>query len=141
MAKQVQDAYIVAATRTPVGKAPRGMFRTARPDTLLAHVLARAAAAVPSVADVERVRGAIFRVARGALYGGRGVPAAAAAAAPRALAVLVGARVEGVDSGAAAAVAEGERAVAAAVAACQHACRLRRRRWPALGWPGCRLRA
>ena len=28
MAKQVQEAYIVAATRTPVGKAPRGMFRT-----------------------------------------------------------------------------------------------------------------
>ncbi len=27
MTKQVQEAYIVAATRTPVGKAPRGMFR------------------------------------------------------------------------------------------------------------------
>src|SRR5688500_10859911 len=39
MAKQVQDAYIVAATRTPVGKAPRGMFRNVRPDDLLAHVL------------------------------------------------------------------------------------------------------
>ena len=26
MSKQVQEAYIVAATRTPVGKAPRGMF-------------------------------------------------------------------------------------------------------------------
>ena len=26
MSKQVQDAYIVAATRTPIGKAPRGMF-------------------------------------------------------------------------------------------------------------------
>ena len=34
MAKQVQDAYIVAATRTPVGKAPRGMFRNTRPDDL-----------------------------------------------------------------------------------------------------------
>ena len=39
MAKQVQDAYIVAATRTPVGKAPRGMFRNTRPDDLLAHAL------------------------------------------------------------------------------------------------------
>jgi acetyl-CoA acyltransferase len=35
----VQDAYIVAATRTPVGKAPRGMFKNVRPDDMLAHVL------------------------------------------------------------------------------------------------------
>ena len=39
MSKQVQDAYIVAATRTPVGKAPRGMFRNTRPDDMLAYVL------------------------------------------------------------------------------------------------------
>lgn len=39
MIKQAQDAYIVAALRTPVGKAPRGMFRTVRPDDMLAHVL------------------------------------------------------------------------------------------------------
>src|SRR6185369_12050210 len=39
MTKQVQDAYIVAATRTPVGKAPRGMFKNVRPDDMLAHVL------------------------------------------------------------------------------------------------------
>ena len=39
MSKQIQDAYIVAATRTPVGKAPRGMFKTVRPDDMLAHVL------------------------------------------------------------------------------------------------------
>ena len=39
MSKQVQDAYIVAATRSPVGKAPRGMFKNVRPDDLLAHVL------------------------------------------------------------------------------------------------------
>ena len=38
MSKPIQDAYIVAATRTPVGKA-RGMFRNTRPDDLLAHVL------------------------------------------------------------------------------------------------------
>ncbi len=36
---QLQDAYIVAATRTPVGKAPRGMLRTTRPDDMLAHVI------------------------------------------------------------------------------------------------------
>ncbi|MGH8213609.1 MAG: acetyl-CoA C-acyltransferase [Rhodanobacteraceae bacterium] len=39
MTHQVQDAYIVAAVRTPVGKAPRGVFRNTRPDDLLAHVL------------------------------------------------------------------------------------------------------
>ena len=38
MSKQIQDAYIVAAARTPVGKA-RGVFRNTRPDDLLAHVL------------------------------------------------------------------------------------------------------
>ena len=38
MSKQMQDAYIVAATRTPVGKAPRGMLRNVRPDDMLAHV-------------------------------------------------------------------------------------------------------
>ena len=47
MAKQVQDAYIVAATRSPVGKAPRGMFRNVRPDDLLAHVLKATLAQVP----------------------------------------------------------------------------------------------
>ncbi len=34
MTKQVQEAYIIAATRTPVGKAPRGMFRNTHPDDL-----------------------------------------------------------------------------------------------------------
>src|SRR6185503_6074881 len=49
MTKQVQDAYIVAAVRTPVGKAPRGMFRNVRPDDMLAHVLKGALAQVPNV--------------------------------------------------------------------------------------------
>ena len=44
MSKQVQDAYIVAATRSAVGKAPRGMFKNVRPDDLLAHVLKAALA-------------------------------------------------------------------------------------------------
>jgi acetyl-CoA acyltransferase len=49
MSKQVQDAYIVAAVRTPVGKAPRGMFRHVRPDDLLAHVLKGVLAKVPGL--------------------------------------------------------------------------------------------
>src|SRR5687768_12688844 len=49
MARQIQDAYIVAAVRTPVGKAPRGMFRNVRPDDLLAHVLRGAMARVPGL--------------------------------------------------------------------------------------------
>jgi acetyl-CoA acyltransferase len=49
MSKQVQEAYIVAATRTPVGKAPRGMFRNTRPDDLLAHVLKSVLAQAPTL--------------------------------------------------------------------------------------------
>jgi acetyl-CoA acyltransferase len=49
MVKQVQDAYIVAAVRTPVGKAPRGMFRNVRPDDMLAHVLKSALAQCPGL--------------------------------------------------------------------------------------------
>lgn len=37
--KQVQDAYIVAAARTPIGRSHKGCFRHTRPDALLAHVL------------------------------------------------------------------------------------------------------
>jgi len=39
MTKQTQEAFIVAAARTPVGKAPRGMFKNVRPDDMLVHVL------------------------------------------------------------------------------------------------------
>ena len=49
MTRQIQDAYIVAAVRTPVGKAPRGMFRNVRPDDMLAHVLRGAIARVPGL--------------------------------------------------------------------------------------------
>lgn len=48
MADQVQDAYIVAATRTPVGKA-RGAMRNVRPDDMLAHVLQAALDQVPEL--------------------------------------------------------------------------------------------
>ncbi len=49
MSRQIQEAYIVAAVRTPVGKAPRGMFRNVRPDDMLAHVLRHALAQVPGL--------------------------------------------------------------------------------------------
>ena len=52
MSRQIQDAYIVAAARSPVGKAPRGVFRNARPDDLLGHALNAALMQVPSL---ERV--------------------------------------------------------------------------------------
>ncbi len=39
MSQTIRDAYVVAAQRTPVGKAPRGVFRNTRPDDLLAHVI------------------------------------------------------------------------------------------------------
>jgi acetyl-CoA acyltransferase len=50
MARQITEAYVVAATRVAVGKAPRGVYRHTRPDDLLAHVLKRVLAQVPSIA-------------------------------------------------------------------------------------------
>ncbi len=58
MAKQIQDAYIVAATRTPIGKAPRGMFRNTRPDDLLVAAVKHALAQVPSL-DPKAIEDAI----------------------------------------------------------------------------------
>jgi len=49
MNKQVQDAYIVAATRTPIGRSHRGFFRNLRPDELLATALRAAMAQVPGL--------------------------------------------------------------------------------------------
>ncbi len=59
MSKQIQDAYIVAATRTPVGKAPKGVFRNTRPDDMLAHVLKAVVAQAPGI-DVGRIDDAII---------------------------------------------------------------------------------
>ncbi len=55
--KQVQDAYIVAATRTPIGKSHRGYFRNTRPDDLLATTLKAALAQVPGLdpASIEDI--------------------------------------------------------------------------------------
>jgi acetyl-CoA acyltransferase len=47
--KQIQEAYIVAATRTPIGKSHRGFFRNTRPDDLLVAVLQSALAQVPGL--------------------------------------------------------------------------------------------
>ena len=49
MTKQLQDAYVVAATRTPIGKAPRGMFKNVRPDDLLVRVICSALAQAPNL--------------------------------------------------------------------------------------------
>ena len=57
--KQIQDAYIVAATRTPVGKAPKGVFRNTRPDDMLAHVLKSVVAQAPGI-DTARIDDAII---------------------------------------------------------------------------------
>jgi acetyl-CoA acyltransferase len=47
--KQVQEAYIVAATRSPIGRSHRGFFRNMRPDDLLVSVLQSALAQVPTL--------------------------------------------------------------------------------------------
>jgi acetyl-CoA acyltransferase len=49
MSKQVQDAYIVAATRTPIGRSGRGFFRNTRPDDLLVAAIRSAMKQVPSL--------------------------------------------------------------------------------------------
>jgi acetyl-CoA acyltransferase len=47
--KQLTEAYIVAATRTPIGKSHRGFFKNTRPDDLLVAVLKSALAQVPGL--------------------------------------------------------------------------------------------
>ena len=58
MTKQLQEAYIVAAARTPIGKAPKGVFRHVRPDDLLVHAIRAALAQVPGL-DPARIQDAI----------------------------------------------------------------------------------
>ncbi|MCE7950766.1 MAG: acetyl-CoA C-acyltransferase [Xanthomonadales bacterium PRO7] len=59
MTKQTQDAYIVAVKRTPVGKAPRGVFRNTRPDDMLAFAIDAALAQCPSI-DKSKISDAII---------------------------------------------------------------------------------
>ena len=47
--KQVQEAYIVAATRTPIGRSGRGYFKNTRPDDLLLAAVRGAMAQVPTL--------------------------------------------------------------------------------------------
>ena len=53
MTKQIQDAYIVAATRLPVSKR-NGMYRHVRPDDMLAAVIKSVVAQVPGI-DPARI--------------------------------------------------------------------------------------
>ena len=53
MSKQIQEAYIVAATRLPVAK-KGGMFRNVRPDDMLAHAIKSVVAQVPDI-DPARI--------------------------------------------------------------------------------------
>ena len=49
MSKQVQDAYIVSATRLPIGKSGRGYFKNTRPDEMLVKVMQAALAQAPGL--------------------------------------------------------------------------------------------
>ncbi len=59
MSKQVQDAYIVAATRTPIGRSGRGYFRNTRPDDLLVAAIRSALKQVPTL-DPKAIEDAII---------------------------------------------------------------------------------
>jgi acetyl-CoA acyltransferase len=50
----MQEAYIIAAYRTAVGKAPRGLFRFTRADDLAADVIRHLVASVPNL-DKEQI--------------------------------------------------------------------------------------
>lgn len=58
MSRQLQDAYIVAASRTPIGKSGRGVFRHTRPDDLLVAAIRGAMAQVPGL-DPKAIEDAI----------------------------------------------------------------------------------
>ena len=58
MSKQLQDAYIVAACRTPIGKSHRGFFRNTRPDDLLVAAIQAALRQVPGL-DPKAIEDAI----------------------------------------------------------------------------------
>ncbi len=59
MTKQVQDAYIVAATRTPIGKSGRGCFKNTRPDDLLVAAVRSALKQAPGL-DPRAIEDAII---------------------------------------------------------------------------------
>jgi len=49
MSKQVQQAYICAATRLPIGKSGRGYYKNTRPDEMLSRAIQAALAQVPGL--------------------------------------------------------------------------------------------
>src|SRR5258706_9070372 len=59
MSKQVQEAYIVAATRSPIGRSGRGMFRNTRSDDLLIATIHNALKQVPTL-DPKAIEDAII---------------------------------------------------------------------------------
>ena len=59
MSKQVQDAYIVAATRTPIGKSGRGYFKNTRADDLLVLAIRSALSQVPTL-DPKAIQDAVI---------------------------------------------------------------------------------
>ncbi len=59
MSKQVQDAYIVAATRTPIGRSGRGFFKNTRPDDLLVAAIKSVMTQVPGL-DPKAIEDAII---------------------------------------------------------------------------------
>jgi acetyl-CoA acyltransferase len=59
MTNQLKDAYIVAATRSPIGKSGRGVFKNTRPDDLLVAVIKGALAQVPTL-DPAAIEDAII---------------------------------------------------------------------------------
>ena len=58
MSQQLQDAYIVAASRTPIGRSHRGFFRNTRPDDLLVAAIQGAMKQVPGL-DPKAIEDAI----------------------------------------------------------------------------------
>ena len=59
MNKQVQDAYICAATRLPIGKSGRGYYKNTRPDEMLSRAIQAALAQVPGL-DPSAIEDAII---------------------------------------------------------------------------------
>ena len=59
MSKQIQDAYIVAASRTPIGRSHRGVFRNTRSDDLLVAAIQGALKQVPGL-DPKAIEDAII---------------------------------------------------------------------------------
>jgi acetyl-CoA acyltransferase len=59
MSKQIQDAYIVAATRTPIGKSGRGYFKNTRSDDLLVLAIQSALRQVPTL-DPKAIQDAVI---------------------------------------------------------------------------------